>query len=80
MTDAKDWLEAELAESFDEEFELDLEDAVLSREISRIYRDNHPEMIDRKVYFQSLIRLQADLMALLDAITARFGAGGAPNV
>src|SRR3989338_385272 len=66
MTDAKDWLEAELAESFDEEFELDLEDAVLSREISRIYRDNHPEMIDRKVYFQSLIRLQAELIKLQD--------------
>jgi polyphosphate kinase 2 len=66
MTDAKDWLEAELAESFDEEFELDLEDAVLSREIARIYRDNHPEMIDRKVYFASLIRLQAELIKLQD--------------
>ena len=66
MNDAKDWLEAELADSFDEELELDLEDAVLSREIARIYRDRHPDMIDRRVYFEVLLRLQSELIKLQD--------------
>ena len=45
---------------------VDLEDAVLSKEIGRIYSDRHPDMIDRRTYFQSLIRLQADLIKLQD--------------
>jgi hypothetical protein len=35
--DAQDWLKAELADSLDEEFELELEDALLSMEIKKIY-------------------------------------------
>jgi len=66
MTGANDWLKAELADSLDEEFELDLEDAVLSREIARIYKDSHPDMIDRRAYFEALIRLQAELIRLQD--------------
>jgi polyphosphate kinase 2 len=66
MTGSQDWLDAELADTFDEEYELALEDDVLSEEISRIYSDRHPDMIDRRTYFQSLIRLQADLIKLQD--------------
>ena len=66
MTGPQDWLDAELADTFDEEYELELEDAVLSKEIGRIYSDRHPDMIDRRTYFQSLIRLQADLIKLQD--------------
>ena len=66
MTGSQDWLDAELADTFDEEYELELEDAVLSKEIGRIYSDRHPDMIDRRTYFQSLIRLQADLIKLQD--------------
>jgi len=62
----RDWLEAELADSLDEEFELELEDAVLSREIARIYKQAHPDTIDRRVYFESLIRLQSELIKLQD--------------
>jgi polyphosphate kinase 2 len=66
MTGPQDWLDAELADTFDEEYELALEDAVLSKEIGRIYSDRHPDMIDRRTYFQSLIRLQAELIKLQD--------------
>jgi polyphosphate kinase len=66
MTGSQDWLDAELADTFDEEYELALEDAVLSKEIGRIYSDRHPDMIDRRTYFQSLIHLQADLIKLQD--------------
>ncbi len=62
----QDWLEAELADTLDEDFELELEDAVLSQEIKKIYKTHHPDTIDRRVYFQSLIRLQSELIKLQD--------------
>ena len=61
---ARDWLEAELADSYDEGYELEFEDAQLSREIAKIYKSKHPEIIDRNVYFQNLIRLQSELIKL----------------
>ncbi|PJF08903.1 polyphosphate kinase 2 [Pseudorhodobacter sp. MZDSW-24AT] len=61
-----DWLQAELADSFDEDFELELEDAQLSLEIARIYKQKHPDTIDRHRYFHALIRLQSELIKLQD--------------
>ena len=67
MTDEpKDWLEAELQETLDEDYEIELEDAVLSEEIRRIYRENRPEQMDRKLYFRELLRLQTELIKLQD--------------
>ncbi|SNR65516.1 polyphosphate kinase 2 [Paracoccus sediminis] len=67
MTDApKDWLEAELQETLDEDYEMELEDAVLSEEIRRIYRDQRPEQMNRTLYFRELLRLQTELIKLQD--------------
>ncbi len=63
-TGARDWLEAELADTLDEEYELELEDAALSEEISKIYKRKHPDQIDRPTYFRELIRLQSELIRL----------------
>ena len=68
-TAAQDWLQAELADTLDEEFELELEDAQLSAEIARIYKGQHPEAIDSHLYFQSLIRMQSDLIRLQDWVS-----------
>ena len=62
----RDWLEAELADTIDEDLELELEDAVLSREIARIYKTRHPDTIGRATYLHELIRLQAELINLQD--------------
>ncbi|GAA3870277.1 polyphosphate kinase 2 [Celeribacter arenosi] len=64
--DAQDWLEAELADSLDEEWEIELEDSILSREIKKIYQKVHPETLPRPVYFTELLRLQAELIKLQD--------------
>ncbi|MFV0386952.1 MAG: polyphosphate kinase 2, partial [Paracoccus sp. (in: a-proteobacteria)] len=56
----KDWLEAELQDTLDEDFEIELEDAILSTEIRKIYRTHHPDQIDRRLYFTELLRLQAE--------------------
>ncbi len=65
----KDWLEAELSNTLDEDYELELEDAVLSQEISRIYRDTHPEQMPRPQYFRELLRLQSELIKLQDWVS-----------
>jgi polyphosphate kinase 2 len=59
-------LAEELAEALDEDFELELEDAALSREIAKIYKDRHPDALDRKNYLTSLIHMQAELIKLQD--------------
>lgn len=64
--DSKDWLEAELQDTLDEDFEIEMEDAILSAEIKRIYKRNHPHQMDRRVYFTELLRLQAELIQLQD--------------
>jgi polyphosphate kinase len=63
---SRDWLRAELADTLDEDIELELEDLVLSREIDRIYKGKHPATIDRVTYLHELIRLQAELIKLQD--------------
>ncbi len=50
----RDWLEAELADTLDEDYELELEDVTLSDEIARIYKREHPDQIDRQIYFREL--------------------------
>ena len=65
----KDWLEAELQDTLDEDIEIEMEDAILSAEIKRIYRENHPDQMDRKLYFQELLRLQSELIRLQDWVS-----------
>lgn len=67
--DNLDWLEAELLDSLDEHIELELEDAMLSREIRKIYREQHPNQIDRHVYFRELLRLQSELIKLQEWVS-----------
>lgn len=62
----QDWLEAELQDTLDEDYELELEDVILSQEIKQIYRDTHPEQMNRKTYFRELLRLQSELIKLQD--------------
>lgn len=61
-----DWLEAELQDTFDEDIEIEFSEPMLSREIRKIYLREHPEMLDRKVYFRNLLRLQAELIKVQD--------------
>jgi polyphosphate kinase len=63
---AQDWLDAELQDELDEDYELELEDAILSMKIREIYRRAHGPSIARAEYFQHLLRLQAELIKLQD--------------
>jgi polyphosphate kinase 2 len=66
INDVQDWLEAELADTLDEDFELEMSEPALTMELRKIYNKAHPRQIDRKVYFRELIRLQSELIKLQD--------------
>ncbi|HVM81552.1 MAG TPA: polyphosphate kinase 2 [Stellaceae bacterium] len=69
--DARDWLEAEIADSIDEDFELELSEPALSTELRKIYRKAHPVAMPRADYFRALLKLQAELIKLQDWIAHR---------
>ncbi len=64
--DGKDWLLAELEDSLDEDYELELSEPLLSMELRKIYNRRHPDTLDRKIYFKALLTLQAELIKLQD--------------
>ncbi len=65
----KEWLDAELADVLDEEIEVELDDALLSLELKRIYRAKHADAMDRRTYFLELLRLQAELIRLQEWVS-----------
>jgi polyphosphate kinase len=69
--DIKDWLEAELEDTLDEDYELEISEPALSMELRKIYKRRRPSAIDRKTYFRSLLRLQAELIKLQDWVQAK---------
>jgi polyphosphate kinase 2 len=62
----KSWVEAELEDSFDEELEMEIDDARVSEEVRKITALPHEPSLDRRVYFRELLRLQSELVKLQD--------------
>jgi polyphosphate kinase 2 len=56
----------ELADSFDEELELELDDQRLSGMLEEMAEQPEKETIDRRLYFKELFRLQGELVKLQD--------------
>ena len=62
------WIEAELADSFDEELEMEIDDERIAAELRNITDKPHKSTLVRRVYFHELLRLQAELVKLQDWI------------
>ena len=61
---SNDWLKAELEDGFDEDYELELEDAALTEEIAKINPHKLEPTIERGQYFRNLLTLQRELIKL----------------
>jgi polyphosphate kinase 2 len=59
-------IEAEIADSFDEELEMELDDNRLAALLDDMSDHPSQELIDRRVYFKELFRLQRELVKLQD--------------
>jgi polyphosphate kinase 2 len=62
----KAWLDDELADSFDEELEMEIDDLLVAGELRDIKSFVQKETMERRVYFRELLRLQAELVKLQD--------------
>ncbi|GJD72504.1 polyphosphate kinase 2 [Methylobacterium goesingense] len=60
----------EVADDFDEELELEMEDERLERLADELGQPARPPGLDRKVYFRELFRLQHELVRLQDWVQA----------
>ncbi len=63
----RNWVEEDLADSFDEELEMELDDGRLDRLLDGLSSDPEPDAAtDRHLYFRELFRLQHELVKLQD--------------
>ena len=69
----REWLRAELEESRDEDYELELGDSRISEEVAKLAPHEHAPTIDRGEYFGHLLNLQRELIKLQTWV-ARTGA------
>ena len=60
------WIDTELADSFDEELELEIDDGRISDELRRQFGAHRTSTMDRNTYFHELFRLQRELIKLQD--------------
>ncbi len=64
-------MKADLADSFDEELELELEDSRLQSLLDDMSDHPDAETLDRRVYFRELFRLQHELVRLQDWVQVK---------
>nr|WP_051112097.1 polyphosphate kinase 2 [Hyphomicrobium denitrificans] len=64
-------IEAEIADSFDEELEMELDDDRLQQLIDGREQTDDDGLLDRKFYFQELFRLQRELIKLQDWVVTQ---------
>ncbi|MEQ8279693.1 MAG: polyphosphate kinase 2 [Deltaproteobacteria bacterium] len=65
-SEVHEWVQQELADSFDEEFELELADGRREAAVDAALKSEHHSAIDRRTYFQALFTLQSELVKLHD--------------
>jgi polyphosphate kinase 2 len=59
-------IHGEIVDSFDEELEMEIDDERLARLLVEIADHPEPKTVDRRFYFQELLRLQSELVKLQD--------------
>ena len=64
-------IEAEIADSFDEELEMEIDDDRLAKLLDGLAEHPEPESVDRHFYFKELFRLQRELVKLQDWVVNR---------
>jgi polyphosphate kinase len=64
-------IDNEIADSFDEELEMEIDDERLARLLITEGEQPPPELVERQIYFKALFRLQRELVKLQDWVLAQ---------
>lgn len=67
---SESWLSAEMAETLDDLFENEFSEPMLSDELRKVYKEKQPNDLDRRTYYENLLRLQIELIKLQDWVEA----------
>ena len=67
---SESWLSAEMEETLDDLFENEFSEPMLSDELRKVYKEKHPSDLDRRTYYENLLRLQIELIKLQDWVEA----------
>ena len=59
-------LESEFEETLNDMIEAEFNEPILSEEMRKLYRNQHPDSLDGRIYFPNLLRLQSELIKLQD--------------
>ncbi len=59
-------LESEFEETLNDMIEAEFNEPILSEEMRKLYRKQHPDSLDGRIYFSNLLRLQSELIKLQD--------------
>ncbi|MCB1528566.1 MAG: polyphosphate kinase 2 [Hyphomicrobiaceae bacterium] len=62
----RDWIDAELEDSFDEELEHEIDDLRAPLQLKELHVQRKKLEMDRRIYFYNLLRLQTELIKLQD--------------
>ena len=66
QAETRSWLELELEDDMDEELEQAVDDARIPPELRALLEKHRKSTVDRRVYFNELLRLQGELVKLQD--------------
>ncbi len=67
---SESWLSAEMEETLDDLFENEFSEPMLSDELRKVYKEKQPNDLDRRTYYENLLRLQIELIKLQDWVEA----------
>ena len=62
----RDWMELEFEDTLDDLLEVEFNEPMLSEEVRKLYRQQHPHSLDGRIYYPNLLRLQAEMIKLQD--------------
>ena len=66
----REWMDLEFEETLDDLLEVEFNEPMLSEEVRKLYRKQHPEGLEGRVYYPNLLRLQAEMIKLQDWVVA----------
>ena len=53
----RDWMELEFEDTLDDLLEVEFNEPMLSEEVRKLYRQQHPDSLDGRIYYPNLLRL-----------------------